>query len=156
MTIAIQQKGINEGTTWASEVPSGPFGNSNMKCVALRNTKFFKPSLSISEMGRPSYVCTTCSEHFTRRYSGERHNNNLHNGAAEIVRLIDYLAGRSSGQYLTNSPFRFERNNHNIRSPTVADTVGNGFQPGYILQQGYIPQTPLGTSKYSPGPIYPP
>jgi hypothetical protein len=52
---------------------------------------------------------------------------------------------------MPNNPFWFERNNHNIRSPTVADTVGNSFQPGYILQQA-----PLRTSQYPPGPIYPP
>ena len=34
-------------------------------CVALGYTNFFKHSLSIQEMGRQSYVCTVCSEHFT-------------------------------------------------------------------------------------------
>jgi hypothetical protein len=94
-------------------------------------------------MGRPSYVCTTCSEHFTRKYSARRHNHNLHNGAAEIVRLIDYLAGRSSGQYLPNSPFWFKRSypNHNIGSRTVADSTV--FEAGYLHQQ-----VPLGRSQY--------
>jgi hypothetical protein len=93
-------------------------------------------------MGRPSYVCTVCSEHFTRKYSARRHNNNLHNGAAEIVRLIDYLAGRGSGQYVANNPFWHKRNNlyQNIRS---TDTVGNSFQPRFISQQ-----TPLADSSY--------
>jgi len=56
----------------------------------------------------------------------------------------------SSGHYMPNNPFWFERNNHNIRSPKVADIVGNSFQPGYILQQAS-----LRTSQYSPSPIYP-
>ncbi|HYA81837.1 MAG TPA: hypothetical protein VEH06_00110 [Candidatus Bathyarchaeia archaeon] len=51
---------------------------------------------------------------------------------------------------MPNNPFWFERNNHNIRSPKVADIVGNSFQPGYILQQAS-----LRTSQYSPSPIYP-
>ncbi len=51
-------------------------------------------------MDRLTYVCTVCSEHFTRKYSAKRHNQNIDSGAAEIVRLIDYLAGRSSRQYM--------------------------------------------------------
>src|SRR5215469_7127040 len=98
-------------------------------------------------MGRTSYVCTICSEHFTRKYSGWRHNNNLHDGAAEIVRLVDYLAGRSSGQYVANNPFWFKRKNHDIGSLTVADSVGDGWKPGYIPQQA-----PLGLH-YSSRPI---
>jgi hypothetical protein len=95
-------------------------------------------------MGRPSYVCATCSEHFTRKYSAKRHNNNLHNGTAEIVRLIDYLAGRSSGQYKPDNPFWYKHNNpyDNIASKTVADNVGDAFQPRYIPQQ-----KPLGISQ---------
>jgi hypothetical protein len=102
-------------------------------------------------MGRPSYVCATCSEHFTRKSSGKRHNHNLHNGAAEIVRLIDYLAGRSTGQYTPDNPFWYKRNNsyHDIGSSTVADSLGNTSQPTYIPQQA-----PLGTSQYSTSPMY--
>jgi hypothetical protein len=103
-------------------------------------------------MGRPSHVCTTCSEHFTRRYSATRHNNNLHNGAAEIVRLIDYLAGRSSGQYLpTIHPSWYKRSNpsHNFGPATVADRMGNDFQPRFLPQQA-----PLGTSQYYTSPLH--
>jgi hypothetical protein len=104
------------------------------------------------EMGRPSYVCTVCSEHFTRKYSGKRHNKNLHNGMGEIVRLIDYLAGRFSGQYKPDNPFWYKRNNtyDNVGS-SVADSVGDGFQPRYIPQQ-----TPQGTSQYYTSPIHRP
>jgi hypothetical protein len=102
-------------------------------------------------MGRPSYVCATCSEHFTRKSSGKRHNQNLHNGAAEIVRLIDYLAGRSSGQYVPDNPFWYKRNNpyHNIGSATVAETVGDTFNPTYIPKQA-----PLGPSQYGTSPMH--
>jgi hypothetical protein len=105
-------------------------------------------------MGRPNYVCTTCSEHFTRKYSGKRHNHNLHNGAAEIVRLIDYLAGRSLGQYPpTIHPSWYKRNNpyHNFPSATVADSVGDTFEPTYLRQQA-----PVGISQYSHSPIHRP
>ena len=104
-------------------------------------------------MGRPSYVCTVCSEHFTRKYSGRRHNQNLHNGAADIVGLIDYLAGRSSGQYTPDNPFWHKRANpyRNIGTRTVADSIGITFRSEYIPQQA-----PMGTSQYSPSPNYPP
>jgi hypothetical protein len=55
-------------------------------------------------MVRPNYVCTVCSEHFTRKYSGKRHNFNIHDGRSEIVPFIEYMAGRSSGQYLASHP----------------------------------------------------
>ena len=102
-------------------------------------------------MGRPSYVCTVRSEHFTRKYSAKRHNLNLHAGAAEIVRLIDYLAGRSSGQYKPDNPFWHKRNiaYHNIGSTTIADDVGNTSQPTYIPQQA-----PIGISQYGTSPMY--
>jgi hypothetical protein len=55
-------------------------------------------------MGRPNYVCSLCSEHFTRKYSGKRHNFNIHNGRSEIVPFIEYMVGRSSGRYLASHP----------------------------------------------------
>ena len=55
-------------------------------------------------MGRITWVCATCGEHFTRKYSATRHNNNLHAGNGLIVRLLDYIVGRASGQYLPSDP----------------------------------------------------
>jgi hypothetical protein len=102
-------------------------------------------------MGRPSYVCTICSEHFTRRYSAQRHNNNLHYGAAEIVRLIDYLAGRSSGQYTPNNPFWFKRKipYGDVGSLTIADSAVDTFHSKYIPRQ-----TPIDASQYPARPIH--
>jgi hypothetical protein len=62
-------------------------------------------------MGRITWVCATCSEHFTRKYSASRHNNNLHFGNGLIVTLLDYIVGRASGQYLPSDPRT--RKNHN-------------------------------------------
>ena len=53
-------------------------------------------------MGRITWVCATCAEHFTRKYSASRHNNNLHFGNGLIVTLLDYIVGRASHQYLPN------------------------------------------------------
>jgi hypothetical protein len=62
-------------------------------------------------MGRITWVCANCAEHFTRKYSASRHNNNLHFGNGQIVTLLDYIVGRASGQYLPSDPRT--RKNHN-------------------------------------------
>jgi hypothetical protein len=76
-------------------------------------------------MGRPRYVCTICSEHFTRKYSAIRHN-----GAGEIVILVEYLVGRKSGLYQASHPFWYRRNGkriHKFGRATVEDYVGDTF-----------------------------
>lgn len=100
-------------------------------------------------MGRLTYVCTACSEHFTRKYSAKRHNYNIHTGEAEIVRLPDYLVGKTSGQYAPSHPFWYKRTEnipHKFRPATVADTVGDTFQ----LRDG-PQQAPLGAPQDSAG-----
>jgi hypothetical protein len=54
--------------------------------------------------GRIKWVCVTCAEHFTRKYSASRHNNNLHFGNGLIVTLLDYIVGSASDQYLPSDP----------------------------------------------------
>ena len=70
----------------------------------------------------------------------------------QVVRLIDYLAGRSSGQYKADNPFWHKRANpyQNIRCRTVVDSIDNALEPRLVAQQ-----TPIGTSQYSPSPMYP-
>ncbi len=77
-------------------------------------------------LGRINYVCATYSEHFTRRHNGNRHNLKAHKGMSEIVRLIDYLAGRKSGIYEPMSPTWYSdkekwgiRNSYKIPSISV-------------------------------------
>jgi hypothetical protein len=52
---------------------------------------------------------------------------------------------------MPSNSFWFKGNNHNTGSPTVADTVGDSFQPRFMPQQA-----PLRTPQYPAGPIYPP
>jgi hypothetical protein len=83
-------------------------------------------------MGRPTYVCATCSEHFTRKYSATRHNITIHGNRGEIS-LLDFLAGRSSGRYqASHRPWyrRIERRIHNFGHATtaVADSMGDTFR----------------------------
>jgi hypothetical protein len=96
-------------------------------------------------MGRPTYVCTTCSEHFTRKYSAKRHNITVHhNNGGEIVTLVEYLVGRKTGRYQASHPFWYRRNGkriHKFGRPTVEDYVGDTFPYRGLHQQGqYQPQ----------------
>jgi transposase-like protein len=89
------------------------------------------------DMGHPMYVCTTCSEHFTRKYSAKRHNITLHhNNGGDIVTLVEYLVRRSSGRYQASIPSwhrRSEKSIHKFGRPTVADYVGDA--PGLQREQ---------------------
>jgi hypothetical protein len=91
-------------------------------------------------MGRPNYVCTTCSEHFTRKYSAKRHNITVHHNhnGGEIVPLVEYLVGRKSGRYQASHSFWYRRNGkpiHKLGRPTVADYVGDTFRTGGLQRQ---------------------
>jgi hypothetical protein len=93
-------------------------------------------------MPRPNYVCTTCSEHFTRKYSAKRHNITVHhNNGGDIVTLVEYLVGRKSGRYQASHPSRYRRPSketriHNFGHVTaVADSMGNTFRPGGLQRQ---------------------
>jgi hypothetical protein len=93
-------------------------------------------------MSRANYVCTVCSEHFTRKYSAKRHNFNIHAGRSEIVPFIEYMVGRSSGRYLASHPswYRKQRQlqaNHSYPSENhaIADTASS-FRPE-TLQHPY-------------------
>jgi TPP-dependent pyruvate/acetoin dehydrogenase alpha subunit len=69
-------------------------------------------------MARVTYVCTTCSQHFTTKYSAKRHNIiAAHRG--EIVTLVEYLMGRLSGRYQASHPSWYRKRRRNERA-TVA------------------------------------
>ena len=92
-------------------------------------------------MGRPNYVCTTCSEHFTRKYSAKRHNITVHGNGGDIVPFVEYLVGRNSGKYQASHPSRYRRPSketriHNFRhATTVADSVRDAFRTGALQRQ---------------------
>jgi hypothetical protein len=103
-------------------------------------------------MGRPTYVCATCSEHFTRKHSAKRHNFNIHAGRSEIVPFIEYMAGRSSGKYLASHPswYRKQRQLQANRiypsdNRVIADS---SFRPETLLQPYPLPDA----SPYSQTP----
>ena len=48
---------------------------------------------------RKTCVFALCGQGFTRKPSAQRHNINLHDGRAEIVRPFDYLNGMLKGTF---------------------------------------------------------
>jgi hypothetical protein len=60
-------------------------------------------------LAAPNFVCTICSQTFTRRWRGSEHNNTLHAGLGKTVRLIDYMIGRNTGDYLPSDPALYRR-----------------------------------------------
>ena len=88
-------------------------------------------------MPNPNFVCTICSQTFTRKWRGMVHRENTHAGAGDIVRLIDYMIGRTNGQYLPGDPSLYRRrrrmgnisgdlhDNNPFRSQTSSGEMGD-------------------------------
>jgi hypothetical protein len=77
-------------------------------------------------LGRTTWVCATCAQYFSRRYSADRHNRILHDGKGITVRILDYIVGRVSGQFLPNDPLAYRmkvRNEENV--PLVGSHSNN-------------------------------
>ena len=65
------------------------------------------------------------------------HRDNIHSGAGDTVRLIDYMIGRTNGQYLPGDPSLYRRrrgmenisgdlhDNNSFRSQTSSGEMGN-------------------------------
>jgi hypothetical protein len=68
---------------------------------------------------KPLYVCSTCGQDFTRRYNAGRHNENIHSNKAEIIRFLEYLVGRLSGNYLPGDPLLYRMKNRNKNRPNI-------------------------------------
>ena len=64
-------------------------------------------------------VCALCSQDFTRRYSADRHNQNLHHGQGKIVRMIDYVIGRIAGEYNAANPLAYRSSYKQQASPST-------------------------------------
>ena len=58
-------------------------------------------------MNSKTWVCAVCSQDFTRKYSAHRHRRDLHHGQGIIVRMIDYVIGRISGEYKPGNPLAY-------------------------------------------------
>jgi hypothetical protein len=115
------------------------YRKSAAQCIALCCTmqliEKFSPKCSFikrkvylhivdKKMGRITWVCTTCSQNFTRKFSANRHNKNSHSGRAVIVRLLDYLVGRAKGDFQPANPLSF-RKGRNTKSPFHSNYKNN-------------------------------
>ncbi len=95
----------------------------------------------------PTWVCPLCSQHFIRKYSAKKHNQELHEGNGTIVKFMDYIIGRIDGKFLPNDPSMYYRvkrkwpgslqTGTSNTDRTVADsTYGQAFQqmPSYFRE----------------------
>jgi hypothetical protein len=82
---------------------------------------------------REPYICPYCDQRSTRRWNLDVH----------IKRKHGFLSGRSSDRNPSIYPPWYKSNPyHSIGSATVADSIGDTFQPRYIPQQAPIGASP--------------
>jgi hypothetical protein len=74
-------------------------------------------------MGSKIWFCALCSEGFTRRYSANRHNQNLHQDQGKIVRTIDYIIGRLANKYSPGDPLTYRARYKQIDSSITRSDV---------------------------------
>jgi hypothetical protein len=74
-------------------------------------------------MADKNFVCTICSQTFTRMWRGKVHIDNLHGGQGEIVRMIDYMVGRLSGLYAPSNPSDYRKKNSSLFSEAPKGTL---------------------------------
>ena len=65
---------------------------------------------------RTNFVCTVCSETFTRKSSAKRHSDNNHSGTAPFVKFIDYIIGRIEGRYQPSDPLLYRHRREDKKS----------------------------------------
>ena len=70
-------------------------------------------------------VCATCSQRFTRKPNSKRHNDNLHSGNSMIVRVLDYIIGRITGQFLPGEPLLYRRKKKQLNQNNTFDPANN-------------------------------
>jgi hypothetical protein len=105
-------------------------------------------------MGNKILVCALCSQEFTRRYSADRHNQNLHHGQGKIVRMIDYVIGRIAGEYSAANPLAYRSSYRKQASPsTRSDAKEFSFHSTTIAHdssQGNSSSAPSHINEYVP------
>jgi hypothetical protein len=82
-------------------------------------------------MAAINWVCASCAQHFSRRYTANRHDRNLHEGKGIIVSILDYVVGRISGQFQSKNPLESRRDKQNGLL-FGSKTANNNFGPKVI------------------------
>jgi hypothetical protein len=60
-------------------------------------------------LDRHTWICSICGQGLTRKSTAKRHNNNLHSGAALLVRPYEYIIGRLNGTFSQSDPSLYRR-----------------------------------------------
>jgi hypothetical protein len=94
-------------------------------------------------MADKNFVCTICSQTFTRMWRGKVHIDNLHGGQGEIVRMIDYMVGRLSGLYAPSNPSDYRKKNSSLFSEAPKGTLN----PSPALHLGQTQEAIIKTAR---------
>ena len=86
-------------------------------------------------MGRITWACASCAQHFTRRFTANRHNRNLHDGKGIIVRILDYIVGRTNGQFLSQDPLAFRREKKNEKNQSLFDSNYRNYVESKVIAE---------------------
>jgi hypothetical protein len=80
-------------------------------------------------LGRTSWVCVTCEQHFTRRFSADRHNKALHAGKGFIARVGNNLVKSASvspeGAHSPNRYNLLNSHRYNSSNPFAGQATDN-------------------------------
>jgi hypothetical protein len=99
-------------------------------------------------LDKHTWVCSICGQGLTRKSTANRHNNNLHLGAASLVRPYEYIIGRLNGTFSQSDPSLFRRKKNvsdsiyqqqPIKSNDIKATVYTQSDPGPLQQPSHTP-----------------
>jgi hypothetical protein len=94
-------------------------------------------------MKRARYICSICHEEFTRKYNGERHNNNLHVSHARIISLRRFRYGveerNQKSKKLGFSSSTKELNKEELLSD-ILESIGKEFEDCENILSSLPPQ----------------
>jgi hypothetical protein len=103
-------------------------------------------------MPNANYVCTMCSQTFTRRWRGNVHNLNIHGGISQVVRMVDYIIGRVNGKYVSNDPALFRRRrgikNGLGQSAAIFNYSDKSYERAIAEGRGVLTKNNLGENYY--------
>jgi hypothetical protein len=86
-------------------------------------------------MSFKNYVCVTCAQDFTRKYTAYRHNRLLHQDHGKIVRTLEYIIGRVTGIYSSADPVSFKKK----RREQITGGASNSFRFTTVAHDSFDP-----------------
>src|ERR671934_1069896 len=89
-----------------------------LRCVALENCIQTERRMR-NYLSKPNWACVSCGMYSARKSSVKRHIQNIHNGNANFVSYVDYLAGRKSGFYWPGLPPTYQKKNYETNKKKI-------------------------------------